>query len=58
MNNDVEKEIQELTDMMNYLFTKCDELPVALQLRLLTELLSFGEKLKPLYIAALILRGE
>lgn len=56
--NDINNEFENANEMMKYFSENIDKLPVAIQLQVITEFMKFSENLKPLYVTALMLRGD
>lgn len=56
--NDINNEFENANEMMKYFSENIDKLPVAIQLQVITEFMKFSENLKPLYVMALMLRGD
>lgn len=56
--NSLENELDEGLKMQEYLTSNYDKLPVMLQLQILQEFFEFNEKLKPIYVQALIMLGD
>ena len=56
--NSLENELDEGLKMQEYLTSNCVKLPVILQLQILQAFLEFNEKLKPIYVQALMMLGN
>lgn len=56
--NAIAKEIDEMTKMIGYFGENTDRIPALLQVSYVKEILEFSEKIKPLYVMALALRGD
>lgn len=56
--NGIERETNSMDEMMKYFGDNLGNLPVMLQLQILTEIVKFVEALKPLYVTAMALRGD
>lgn len=56
--NAIAKEIDEMTKMIRYFGENTDRIPALLQVAYVKEILAFSEKIKPLYVMALALRGD
>ena len=53
-----EKEIEESSKMIKWLSENIDKLPALMQLKYYVALMEMVEKVKPLYLQAMLLRGE
>ena len=56
--NSLENELDEGLKMQEYLTKNNDKLPIMLQLQILQAFLEFNEKLKPIYVQALMMLGD
>lgn len=56
--NEITKEVEDVAKMIEYFGDNIDSIPALLQVSYMKEILSFGEKIKPLYVMALVLRGD
>lgn len=56
--NNIEKEFESMNAMIEYLTKNIDRLPITIQLQFMTEFVKFSNNIKPLYIAAIALRGD
>lgn len=56
--NSLENELDEGLKMQEYLTSNYDKLPVMLQLQILQAFFEFNEKLKPIYVQALMMLGD
>ena len=56
--NSLENELDEGLKMHEYLTSNYVKLPVMLQLQILQAFLEFNEKLKPIYVQALMMLGN
>ena len=56
--NSLENELDEGLKMQEYLTSNNDKLPVMLQLQILQAFLEFNEKLRPIYVHALMMLGN
>lgn len=57
-SNKMEQEINNLGEMMDYFSNNLDQLPIQINLCYVKEIFDFIDRVKPLYIAALALRGD
>lgn len=56
--NGLENELEEGLKMQEYLTNNSDKLPAILQLQILHAFFEFNEKLKPIYMHALMILGD
>jgi hypothetical protein len=56
--NSLENELDEGLKMQKYLTKNNDKLPLILQLQILQAFLEMNEKLKPIYVQALMMLGD
>lgn len=56
--SEMEKELNEGAKMIEYFSTNFDRLPANIQLAYGSELLRMMERVRPIYVAALALRGD
>lgn len=56
--NGLENELEEGLKMQEYLTKNNNKLPVMLQLQILQAFLEFNEKLKSIYVQALMMLGD
>ena len=56
--SEMEKDLNEGAKMIEYFSTNFDRLPIIVQLAYGSELLRMLERVRPIYVAALALRGD
>lgn len=56
--SEMEKELNEGVKMIEYFSTNFDRLPITVQLAYGSELFRMMERVRPIYVAALALRGD
>lgn len=54
----MQKDIEGMSVVVEYFTKNSDKIPTLLQLKFLEETLNYAERIKPLYITALALRGD
>lgn len=56
--NNLEQDISDMLTMLTYFSENSNELPAYLNIQFVGEILAFSERIKPLYVTALALRGD
>ena len=56
--DNIEKELRENVEMMNYLTEHANDLSAELQIAYLSELFKFAIAIKPIYLKALVMLGD
>lgn len=58
MGDDMIKDFEGMTAAVQYFSENSDRIPALLQLKFIVETLAYAQKIKPLYVMALTLRGD
>lgn len=58
LENDFQKELNEMFDALGWMANNVEKLPMMHQFQFISELMTFYNKIKPLYVSGLMIVGD